>query len=136
MDIDYAFICDYADEGPRGKINALGIGLNRIFAPKVPYRLSHFHLVFQLRASIAEVGTKELLISLIDADGREVIPTLKREVEIPKPSPREIETTTRANIGFGNVEFPKYGDYSIHVAIAGVEMARTSLRVVEPPRTA
>lgn len=136
MDIDYAFICDYADGGPRGTINALGIGLNRILAPKVPHRFPHFHLVFQLRASIAEVGRKEMFVSLIDADGKEVIPTLKREIEILKPSPGEVEATVRGNIGFGNVQFPRFGDYSIHVVVAGVEMARIPLRVVEAPRTA
>jgi hypothetical protein len=133
VDIDYAFICDYAEGGPRGKISALGIGFDSIFAPKVPHRFPHFHLVFQLRASIAEVGRKGVFVSLIDADGKEVVPPLKREIEILKPSPGEIEATVRGNIGFANVEFPRFGNYSIHVVVAGVEMTRIPLRVVEPP---
>jgi hypothetical protein len=66
--VDFAFICDYAEA--TGKINALGIGFDTIFAPNVPTKHPSFFLVVQLRASTVEAGDKQLKISLIDADGQ------------------------------------------------------------------
>ena len=34
MDVDFAFVCDYADVST--KINALGIGFDSVFLPQLP----------------------------------------------------------------------------------------------------
>ena len=135
MQLNYAFLCDYANGGPRGKINALGIGINTIFAPQVPYKLPHFHFVFELVAGITETGKKVVSVNLIDADGKTIV-SASGELDIPKPRSGELESRITGNIGFGNVEFPAYGLYSVHLTVAGIEMARLPLRVVEPPKTA
>ena len=54
MRVDFAFLCDHAEVS--GKINALGIGFDTIYARKVPVRHPYFFLVAQFRASIAEIG--------------------------------------------------------------------------------
>lgn len=133
MDIDFAFICDYAEAST--KINALGIGFDTIFAQKVPAAHPHFHLVAQIRASVAEVGDKELVVRLIDADGNDVIPEVKGTISIPRPKAGMTESTGRLVMGFNNVKFPKHSDYSVHVVIQGREMVRIPLRVVQPPAT-
>jgi hypothetical protein len=45
VDIDFAFICDYAEIG--NKINALGIGFDTIHVQQIP----HFYLVAQIRVN-------------------------------------------------------------------------------------
>ena len=40
MQVDFAFICDYAEA--TNKINALGIGFDTIMAARVPTRHPHF----------------------------------------------------------------------------------------------
>jgi hypothetical protein len=130
MQVDFAFICDYAEA--TNKINALGIGFDTIIAPKVPAKHPTFFLVIQMRASVVEAGEKKFEINLIDDDGNAVIPALTGTLNIPKP-PAGIETTGRIAMRFDNVEFPKYGTYSIHTLIENHEMVRIPLRVIQPP---
>ncbi len=132
MIIDFAFICDYAEA--TGKINALGIGFDTIFAPKVPCRHSSFFLVIQLRANVVEAGEKTLEVRLIDEDGKDVIPTIGGKFSIPK-SIGGTESTGRIAMQFHNVEFPRYGSYSLHAVVEGLEMVRVPLKVSPPPQT-
>lgn len=130
MQVDFAFICDYAEA--TNKINALGIGFDTILAHQVPTRHPTFFLVIQLRATVVESGEKNFEVHLIDDDGREVIPALKNRINIPRP-PSGTESTGRIAMRFDNVEFPRFGSYSIHVLIEGHEMSRIPLRVGQAP---
>ena len=134
MDVVFAFICDYAET--TNKINALGIGFDRIFAPRLPVRHPHFHLVAQLRFRSTEAGSKEMEIHLIDADGIDIVPPIKGTIEVRNPAPDSLYALGRINIGFSNIEFKKYGEYQISVIIQGREEFNVSFSVVEPPRTA
>lgn len=133
MDIDFAFICDYADIS--GKINALGIGFNTLYSPTLPLLHPHFYLVAQLRTNITEAGTKNLEVRLIDADGGDVIPPITGTFEISRPE-AGTESTGRIEIAFVSVTFPRYGSYSLHLLVQGREMVRIPLRVAQPPPTA
>ena len=126
MQVDFAFICDYAEA--TNKINALGIGFDTILSRQMPARRPTFFLVIQMRANVVEAGEKNFEIHLIDDDGREIIPALKNRINIPRP-PSGTESTGRIAMRFDNVEFPKFGSYSIHVLIEGHEMSRIPLRV-------
>jgi len=133
MHVDYAFICDFA--AGRDKINAIGIGFDRIYAQKMPARHPHFCVVVQLKFNRTEAGRKDVQIHLIDADGVDVIPPIKGGLEI-KPSPDTgLESTARLVMEFGNVEFKHYGDYSVRVNIATQQVVSIPLSLVEPPRT-
>ena len=132
MNPDFYFICDYAEV--TGKINALGIGFDTIYAPKVPCNHPHFFLVIQLRANVTEAGEKNLEVRLIDEDGKDIIPTLRGKFIIQKPV-SGTESIGRIAMEFNNVEFPRYGAYSLHAVIQGQEMVRVPLKVSPPPQT-
>ena len=134
MRVDYAFICDYAEA--RDKVNALGIGFDTIFAPQLPARHAHFNLVVQLRFTVAEVGTKDVTIHLINADGANVTPSINGKLEFKQLPEGMVESVARLNMEFGNVEFKEYGSYSVRVTVAGQEMVNIPLRIVQPPKTA
>ena len=131
MNIDFAFICDYADV--TGKINALGIGFDTIYAATVPCKHNLFFLVIQLRANSFEAGEKQVEVNLIDEDGKNVIPPLKGNLKMPKPV-SATESVSRLALQFNNVEFPRYGSYSLHTIVDGHEMVRVPLKVSEPPK--
>lgn len=133
MDIDFAFICDYADVG--GKINALGIGFDTIYTREVPTTHPHFDLVAHIRASAAEAGDKDLVIRLIDADGIDIIPEITGTFNVPRPPEGATESTGKVGVGFNAVQFPRYSQYSLHVVIQGNEMIRIPIRVAPPPTT-
>ncbi len=132
MEVDFAFLCDYADAS--GKLTAVGIGFDQIFAPQVPCTHGLMHVVAQLRASVAEEGTKQLTLRFLDADGADVIPAFSADIEVRSPVPGS-EATARFNCGLPNVTFEKYGDYAIHILIDGNEMQRIPFAVVSPPST-
>ncbi len=132
MNTDFAFICDYAEVTK--KINALGIGFDTIFAPKIPCRHPHFFLVIQLRASVVEAGEKNLEVHLIDEDGNDIMPTLRGKFIVQKPI-SGTESIGRIAMGFNNVEFPRYGSYSLHAVIEGQEMVHVPLKISPPPQT-
>lgn len=132
MLVEFAFICDYAEVV--GKINALGIGFDTIFASNLPTKHPSFFLVFQLRSNTVEAGEKNLRVSLIDEDGKNVIPDITGKFIIQKPK-EGIESKARIALQFGNVEFPRYGAYAVHAVIEGHDMISIPLRVAPPPRS-
>lgn len=132
MIIDFAFVCDYAEV--TGKINALGIGFDTIYAPNVPAKHPSFFLVLQLRANVVEAGEKNLEVRLIDEDGNDIIPTLRGKFDIPKTT-GGTESIGRIAMQFHNIEFPHYGAYSLHAIVEGLEVVRVPLRVSPPPQT-
>jgi len=134
MQVDFAFICDYAEA--TNKVNALGIGFDTIMSSRVPVRHPNFFLVTQLRANVVEAGEKNFEVHLIDEDGKEIIPPIKGKLNIPRP-PAGTESTGRIAMRFDGVEFPKYGTYSMHLLVEGHEMSRIPLRVAQatgPPQ--
>jgi hypothetical protein len=133
MQIDYAFICDYAEA--RDKVNALGIGFDTIYAQKLPVRHPHFSVVTQLRFSLTESGSKSVVVHLIDADGKDIIPAINGNIAVNPPPVGTLESTARLVMEFGNVEFKDYGNCSVRVNIEGHEVVSIPIRIAEPPRT-
>ena len=129
MDVDFAFICDYADAS--GKLNALGIGFDTIFAKQLPLRHPHFSLVLQLRTSLIEDGDKDIQIILIDDDGNDVIKPVHGHFHISR-NDITAPSIGRFIMAFTNVEFKKYGNYSVRVVIENSEIASISFRVSKP----
>jgi hypothetical protein len=130
MQVDFAFICDYAEA--TNKINALGIGFDTIVIAQAPGKHPTFFLVIQMRASVVEAGEKKFEVHLIDEDGKQVIPPVVGNFAIPRP-PAGAESTGRIAVRFDNVEFPRFGAYSVHAIFEGHEMVRIPLRVAKAP---
>jgi hypothetical protein len=132
LNIDFAFVCDYADV--TAKINAMGIGFDTIYSPTVPCKHAMFYLVIQFRANVVEAGEKQIEVNLIDEDGKGIIPPLKGKINMLKPA-SGTESMSRLALQFNNVEFPRYGTYSLHSLVDGHEMVRVPLRVSPPPQS-
>ncbi len=132
MDIDFAFICDYAEVA--GKIYAVGIGIDTLFVPQLPGTHRGFYLVVQMRASIVEAGQKDIAVRLIDGDGSNVIEPLTGQFVIPMTEGR-LESIGRIALGLQNLQFQRLGPHSIHVLVQGEEKVRIPFTVAIPPST-
>ena len=130
MHVDFGFICDYAEVG--NKINALGIGFDTIRAAQVPYVHPLFHLVVQLRGNVTEAGSKKVKLTMIDADGNELMHPQEGELALARPE-AGTEALARMNFVLRNIRFPHYGPYSLHVGVDGHDMHEARLNVVKPP---
>ena len=133
MQLDFAFICDYADQ--LGKIVAVGVGIEEIRATEVPATHKQLALVARIRTNVTETGTKNMTLDMIDSDGVSVLPPIEMQIEVEHPEGQAEGTLTLVG-SINDVSFPHYGAYSIHIGIDGHELARLPLRVVPVPETA
>lgn len=131
---NYAFLCDYAQQEPGGKINALGIGWANLTVTELPATHSQMTLVASLSGSKAEAGTKKVEVHCIDADGANVIPTLEADVDFQVQEPA-LEGNLNLVFNLQNLQFEKYGQYAFHLLVQGNEIARVPFSVIAPPGT-
>lgn len=129
MQLDFAFICDYADS--TSKVVAIGIGFDRIHAPSLPARHPRLCVVARFRAHKTEIGRKQARVVIMDADGSETA-AVQGDVEFAEPVGR-LETTATLVVNFDNLTFDHYGPFSAHVLLDGNEMHRMTFEVSEPP---
>ena len=128
MRCDYAFICDFAQDSG-GKVSAIGIGWETIFAPSVPVIHPQMSFVASLTGTIAEAGIKNVEFRLINADGGDVLPPMKMDLELVVQEPA-LEGRMNLVVNLNNIEFTKFGKYAMHLVVQGNEMARCSFSVI------
>ena len=131
MDVEFAFLSDFAEESG-GKLHALGIGIDTIHAPSAPVRHPQLTMVAQLRYSAAEAGSHRLELRGFDADGGDVTDPVDGEIAFPAVT-GGTSGAARVLVNLVGVRFPAYGDYSFHLVIGGIEVARASVRLAPPP---
>lgn len=132
MEVNYTFLCDYADNSG-GKLTAVGIGFDTIYARTVPATHPMLYAVIGLWFSSVEAGSKQIGLRIVDADGNEIAPALNREVNVPPPPPGFTYRTLRLVMGVGNLTFEAYGDYVVAWLLGGTEIGRSLIKIAEPP---
>lgn len=132
MDVNFGFLCDYADN-TTGKLTAIGIGFDTMYAPSEPATHRQFFAVLSVNFTSVERGQKDISLHIIDADGKDVIPPRDFTVAVQAPTPGWSFRTQRIVMGLGNVTFPTFGDYSVIYLIGGQEIHRMPLKVSPPP---
>jgi hypothetical protein len=130
MQLDFAFLCDAATEHG-GKLNALGLGIDRLNAGRLPAVHGRLMLVSRFSYGASDVGSRPFTIRITDADGREVGRTVQGEMNLQLG---EGTTTARANllVDLVNLEFTTYGPHEVVVLINGDEMVNLPLEVARP----
>ena len=133
MDVDFGFLCDYAQAAD--KISALGIGFERIYAAELPATHLHMSLVLRLRFHSTEAGLKHLEIEIIDSDGNLVSdPPMEMDIQVNAPE-TGTETAVQLAVSINGLTFQRYGDYSLHVLVDKHEVHRIGFSVVEAQLT-
>jgi hypothetical protein len=130
VECEFAFLCDFAEQDR--KLHAVGIGWETIQASNLPHRQPNMGIVARLRGSVAEAGTKDVAVRLIDADGEDVIPAINQKLKF---EPRGIEGHVNLVVQLTNVSFKSHGSYAVYVTVGGEQKARLSFSVAEPRQT-
>ena len=128
MDVDFAFLADYAMESG-GKLNALGLGIDTLYAASLPATHPVMTLAARIRYSSAEAGDKELSVRMVDADGKNVIPPIDRGLSLG--APEGLTGTAQIVIQLLGVRFEAFGQYAVQLAIGGQSIANINLSVIE-----
>ena len=132
MNVEYAFLCDYADPG--AKLTAVGIGIDSIYAPSVPAQRPQLFAVLCLRFTLNETRrSKAFEMFLQDADGQNVIPPIAVTAEVPSPGAGMTHRTHRLVHGMYGLSFQKFGDYQVSWVMDGTEVHTVHFRVIQRP---
>ncbi len=131
MDVAFSFVCDYADNS--SKLTAVGIGFDTIYAPEIPLTHPVFYVVAAFRFSAVETGQKTVEVHIIDADGGDIVPPLRTQIDVGRPAAGYRHTVRRMALGLHGVTFSEYGDYEIAWLIDGHQASLIPLKVAPPP---
>jgi hypothetical protein len=88
-----------------------------------------------LQGTVAESGTKRVVLRLIDADGDDVIPPMEQQIPFEIRPPRlggNLDLVFQLN----GVVLNKMGSYAFHLLVQDYEMVTVPFTVAEPPTTA
>lgn len=132
LDVNFAFLCDYADQSG-GKMTAVGIGFDTIYAVKVPATHPLFFSVISIKFSSTEVGQKRIGMYLIDEDGKNIVPPMDATINVAHPPPGFLYRNQRIALAMHRVTFPRHGDYSICWLLDGQEIKTVHIKVAPPP---
>lgn len=133
MDLAFAFLCDYADQSS-GKLTAVGIGFDTIYARDLPVSHPSMYAVIGLRFASTEVGVKRLGLRIIDSDGTNIVPPLDSNINVEQPPVGYINRNLRVALGLHGVIFKSFGDYAVSFLLDGREVGRVPFKVSVPPK--
>lgn len=127
MNTELAFLCDSALDD-RGKLHALGIGIDHVAGPALPMTHPRFVVVCVVRYSPLETGDKRMSIRLLDPDANDGMPPVEEVIAFPA-RPGVVDANARIIAEVNGVTFQQAGPHAFHIAIDGNEMARLPITV-------
>jgi len=132
LEVNFAFLCDYADQSG-GKMSAIGIGFDTIYAANVPIRHRLFFSVISIKFSATEAGPKQVGMHIIDEDGNNIVPPLDTTINVGPPAPGFLYRNQQIALAMHGVTFPRYGNYAVSWLVGGQEVKVIPLKVASPP---
>src|SRR5581483_11913120 len=131
MNVDVFTLCDFAQTAQGNKMTIVG-SFSHIFARKIPAVHPLCALAMLLRFERIEEGTKNIRVSIIDSDGRPIVPTLNAQINV-KVNPNDSDTSVPLCLVIQQISLPRYGEYSIDLAVDGRQEAAIPLYVKQVP---
>ena len=131
MNVDVFTLCDFAQNTPGNKMNIVAT-FNRIFARQIPAVHPLCALAVLMRFQQIEQGTKNIRVSIIDSDGRPVVPILEAQLNV-QISPNESDASVPLAVVIQQISLPRYGEYSVDLAVDGRQEASIPLYVLQAP---
>jgi len=130
MKVEIFTLCGAATTDAAGKLNILG-SFDRLNATQTPVMHPQCALAIKLRFERVEEGTKSIRIQFVDADGKSVMPTLNTTSQV-QFRPSDSTATASLVLVIQQLKLPKFGEYSIDLAVDGHHEGYIPL-VVAPP---
>jgi hypothetical protein len=127
VQLEFAFLCDAATESA-GKLNALGIGIDRLLVQQLPQQHRRLTLVTRMAFDSDDQGDRQFAIELIGPDGSAVAPKVQGNLHVQVG---EGVTFMRANmiIEVANPRFTVAGPHEAKLSLDGEELVVLPLEV-------
>ena len=120
MKVELFALADAATDSA-GKLNILGI-YDTIQAQRVPAVHGRCAIVIKIRFERIERGDHRLRLSIVDQDGQPVIPALDAPMTMQFPDQMP-SAAAQLILDLQNLEFKKFGEFSVDLAIDGRQEA-------------
>lgn len=124
MQLEILTFCDAAVEYA-GRLNLLGAS-DTIVAAEMPFRYAHCALAMRMRAARIEQGDHAVRVMIINADGA---PILDVQGQMQVRFAGAANGAMHLIINAQNLEFSSEGEYSIEVAVDGIQLGSSPLFV-------
>jgi hypothetical protein len=131
MKVEIFTLCDAATTDAAGKLNILG-SFDRLNAREAPVTHPQCALAIKLRFERLEEGQKRIRIAFVDSDGASVMPTLDASTQV-QFQPSDSSATTSLVLVIQQLRLPKFGEYSIDLAVDDRHEASIPLLVSRAP---
>ena len=115
MKVEIFTLCDAATTDAAGKLNILG-SFDRLNAREAPVTHPQCAVAIKLRFERLEQGQKRIRIAFVDLDGASVMPTLDAATQV-QFGPNDSTATTSLVLVIQQLKLPKFGEYSIDLAV-------------------
>ena len=128
MDVQIAALCDSAADY-NGKLCLLG-AFDSIYVQQFPAVHPHCSIALRLVFNQAEEGRHQLHLTLIDADGRSLLPKIEPTIEV-RMGKDSYFATSNLVFNLQGMKFDKSGQYSIDISLDKNMIARIPLQVIQ-----
>jgi hypothetical protein len=132
MNLDVFTLCDFAQTVPGNKMNIIGT-FRTIMARQTPVVHPVCALAILMRFEQIEQGTKNIRVSIIDSDGRAITPTLDAQLNVQISSDAS-DASVPFVLVIQQISLPRFGEYSIDLAVDGRQEASIPLYVRQAPQ--
>ena len=130
--VNFGFLCTNKTQQPEGGFSADHIGIRGMVSPTVPCRHPSLTAHVEMKFVAAEIAPKILSLHILDLDGNDVIEFEDVSWTPAPPLPGEFYSLDGVEFPLGQVEFPKFGEYTIVFGLDGVDMEEWLFRVESP----
>jgi hypothetical protein len=123
-------VCDFASTENGGKLNVVGV-FDTLFAKQLPIIHPFCSIAARIRFRADEIGQKEFLITITDAEGNALFPDAKIDVTVKAPEYGD-SSTAQIIATLGGLKFEKHAKYLVKLLNDGQCLAEAPL-FVRPP---
>jgi hypothetical protein len=131
MNVDVFTLCDFAETAPGNKMTIVGT-FDSIAARQAPVVHPLCALAILMRFEQIEQGNKNIRVSIIDSDGRAIMPTLNAQLNV-QIRPNESDASVPLALVIQQLRLPRFGEYSIDLAVDNRQEASIPLYVRQAP---
>ena len=131
MKVEIFTLCDAATTDAAGKLNILG-SFDRLNAKEAPVTHAQCALAIKLRFERLEEGQKRIRIAFVDSDGASVMPTVDTTTQVQFQA-ADSSATASIVLNIQQLKLPKFGEYSIDLAVDDRHEASVPLLVSKAP---
>jgi hypothetical protein len=134
MNIDYAFLANWAEVGADSRLNVMGADFNQLYG-QYPLTMPSLALVAKIIFPPEECGKRyHFSAEILKPDGEKMDPAIELDFDTPPISTPDRKGALKFVLTMQGVVFPSAGTYTIRILLNGDEKKKFGLLAEEVPK--